>query len=157
MSRVAVALGLATRRDDLVEDRLGAVELARIRQAFGLAAETIEGQGWSGPSFDVSSVSVSLEELQRPVVLTGRRHSSWRGCSCSRACGVVGAELRLPAMPPSPPRASAPVGLAGDGIAAGEVAHAQERVGVVGAELRLLSARVSSRSLSARSCWPASA
>ena len=48
-----------------------------------------------------------------------------------------------------------PVVLAGGVIAVGEVAHAPEGVGVVGPELRLLQRQISSRSLIARSCWPA--
>ena len=65
------------------------------------------------------------------------RHWAWPSRHVG-GVGVVGAELRLRERQRLLEELQRPVVLAGVGVAAGEVAHARERVGVVGPELRLL-------------------
>ena len=66
---VAVALGLATRRDGLVEDRHRAVELPGIRQALAQAFETNDGVGVVGAELRLRQRQRLLVQRQRPVVL----------------------------------------------------------------------------------------
>ena len=91
-----VALTLATRRDSLVEDRAGAVDLPRFRQALGLFFEEFGRILVVGAQLCFRERQSLIEELQCPVVLAGVGIADGEVMHAPERIRVVGPELRLP-------------------------------------------------------------